>query len=232
MGERGDHKGQSRVVWLFWKWVWQWVYCRITLLASLMWTPPRSTYYPTPPTHFIPPIYSLLCTSVFRLGTSVTQFRTALDTIHLQNPLLRFLITVTKLNRGFYLLIDHLVWASRMNLVTIKNQYWSRLANQCWLVALILGLLRDLYELFKAWSSAREYQTYGQSVTTKEVCSVLQNNPAICVDLVKNGGDLFIPLSRLDLIYLPGGVVGLLGVVSSLAGLLATYNERLKLKFS
>lgn len=123
-----------------------------------------------------------------------------------------------------------------MNLVTIKSRYWSRLANQCWLLALILGLVRDLYELFKAWSSAKErlgmYQTYDESVTTKAVSSVLQNNPALCVDLVKNGGDLLIPLSRLDLIPLPGGMVGLLGVISSLAGLLATYSERLKLKFS
>lgn len=173
---------------------------------------------------------------VFRLGTSFTQFRIALDTIHLQNPLLRFLITLTKLNRGFYLLIDHLIWANRMNLISINSKYWTKLSNQCWMLALILGLLRDLYELLKAWSSEKErmqkYQSYDESVTTKAVCSVLQNNPAICVDVIKNGGDLFIPMSRLDLVYLPGGIVGLLGVISSLAGLAATYNERLKLKYS
>lgn len=123
-----------------------------------------------------------------------------------------------------------------MDLVTIKNQYWSRLSNQCWFLALFLGLFRDLYELLKAWSSAKErmgmYQSYNESVTTKAVWSVLQNNPAICVDIVKNSGDLLIPLSRLDLIYMPGGIVGLLGVISSLAGLVGTYNERLKLKYS
>jgi hypothetical protein len=174
--------------------------------------------------------------AVFRLGTSVTQFRSALDTIHLQNPLLRFLITLTKVNRGVYLLIDHLVWAQRMRLITIDSKYWSWVSNQCWMLALILGLLRDLYEVFMAWSSEKErlgkYLSYDESVTTKAMFSVVQNNPAICVDIIKNGGDLLIPISRLDMVYVPGGIIGLLGVISSLAGLVATYNERLKLKFS
>ncbi len=176
-----------------------------------------------------------VCLIVFRLGTSFTQFRAALDTIHLDNPLLRFLITIVKLNRGMYLLVDHLIWASRMKLVTINNPYWSKLSNQCWILAIFLGLLRDLYELLNAWSSARErmglYQSY-ESVSMKAVCSVLQNNPAICVDIVKNSGDLLIPAVRLGLVSLPDGVVGLLGVISSIAGLAATYNEHLKLKYS
>lgn len=182
---------------------------------------------------FLSPFF---CFVVFRLGTSFTQLRAALDTIHLQNPLLRFLITLTKLNRGFYLLIDHLIWAHRMNLVSVNNKYWTKLSNQCWMLALLLGLLRDLYELLKAWSSEKErlgmYLSYDESVTTKAVCSVVQNNPAICLDVIKNGGDLFIPMSQLNLVYLPDGVVGLLGVISSVAGLAATYNERLKLKYS
>ena len=128
-----------------------------------------------------------VCCAVFRLGTSFTQFRAALDTIHLQNPLLRFLVTLNKLNRGFYLLIDHLIWAHRMRIVTVDSKYWSRLSNQCWLLAIILGLLRDLYELLKAWKSEKErmgmYQSYGESVP-----SAAENNPAVCVDVIKNAG--------------------------------------------
>lgn len=173
--------------------------------------------------------------AVFRLGTSVTQFRACLQTIHLQNPLLRLLLTLVKLNRGVYLLIDHFIWAHRMNLITIDSKSWSRLSNRFWFFAILLGLVRDIYELLKAWRVEKErlsqYQSY-ESVATKAATNVLQNNGAVCIDVVKNCGDLFIPLSRLDVIYLPGGVVGLLGVVSSLAGLVGAYNEHLKLKFS
>ncbi len=92
-----------------------------------------------------------------------------------------------------------------------------------------------MYELLKALRRERErmkqYQNY-QSVNKQALGNVLQNNPAVCLDVVKNCGDLLIPLSRLDHIYLPGGIVGLLGVVSSFAGLVATYNKHLKLRFS
>lgn len=122
-----------------------------------------------------------------------------------------------------------------MKLISIQSKYWSRFSNQFWLLAIFLGLVRDIYELLKALRVERErlrqYQTY-QPVNTQALRSVVQNNAAVCLDVVKNCGDFFIPLSRLDIIYVPGGIVGLLGVISSLAGLVATYNEHLKLKFS
>ncbi len=165
----------------------------------------------------------------------MTQFRTALQTIHLHNPLLRFIVTLVKINRGVYLLIDHLIWAHRMNLISIDSKRWSRLSNRFWFFAIFLGLVRDIYELLKAYRVEKErlsqYQSY-ESVAAKAAGNVIQNSGAVCVDVVKNCGDFFIPLSRLDIIYLPGGVVGLLGVVSSLAGLIGTYNDHLKLKFS
>ena len=169
------------------------------------------------------------------MGTSFSQFWTALQTIQLSDPLLRLLITMTKINRGIYLLIDHFMWAHRMKLLTIRDKYWARFANQFWFLSILLGLIRDMYELLKALRMEREclkqYQNY-RPVTSQAVTNTLRNNPAVCLDVVKNCGDLMIPLSRLDHIYLPGGVVGLLGVASSLAGLVATYNKQMKLKFS
>lgn len=172
---------------------------------------------------------------LFRLGTGVTQFRSALQTIHLNNPLLRFILTLVKLNRGIYLLIDHLIWAHRMNLIKINSPYWSKLSNRFWFFSVFLGLVRDMYELLKALRVERErlrqYQSY-EPITRKAISNVVQNNPAVCIDVVKNCGDFLIPLSRLDIFYVPGGIIGLLGIMSSVAGLVATYNEHLKLKFS
>ena len=92
-----------------------------------------------------------------------------------------------------------------------------------------------MYELLKALRVERErlrqYQSY-EPITRKAISNVVQNNPAVCIDVVKNCGDFLIPLSRLDIFYVPGGIIGLLGIMSSVAGLVATYNEHLKLKFS
>ena len=118
---------------------------------------------------------------------------------------------------------------------------WNKHANRFWLLAISLGLLRDVYEFLRAVHIERKrLQQYSSVPDSKEVSvsmwSVLQNvvhnNPSVMVDLVKNSADLFIPVSRLDILYIPSGIVGLLGVVSSLAGIMAEFNEQLKLKFS
>lgn len=178
---------------------------------------------------------------MFRLGKSVDNFRAALQTIHLHNPLLRLLVTLTKLNRGLYLMIDHFIWAYRMKLVRINIESWSKHANRFWLLAIFLGLARDMYEFVHAIHVERKRQVQYSSgpdstdtaVSMRSVLhNVVCNNPAMVVDLVKNSADFFIPMSRLDILYIPSGIVGLLGVVSSLAGISADFNEQLKLKFS
>ena len=179
--------------------------------------------------------------SVFRLGKSIDNFRAALQTIHLHNPLLRFLVTLTKLNRGLYLMIDHLIWAYRMKLLRINIDSWSKHANRFWLLAIFLGLIRDTYEFLRAVHVERKrLQQYSSGPDSKEtpvsmrsvLHNVVCNNPAVVLDLLKNSADIFIPISRLDILYIPSGIVGLLGVVSSLAGISADFNEQLKLKFS
>ena len=180
---------------------------------------------------------ALHTTTVFRLGKGIESLRAALQTIHLTNPLLRLLITLTKISRGLYLLIDHLIWASRMNLVSINNRFWGRLSNRFWLAALFLSLLRDLYELVVTirLEKSRLNQHSPSSVPKSRralVGSFLSTNPALVTDAVKNMADVWIPLSRLDLVYLPSGIVGVLGVISSVAGLLGTHDQRWRLKFS
>ena len=70
-----------------------------------------------------------------------------MQTIHLANPLLRLITTLVKLNRGLYLLLDHLIWAGRMQLVRIDMEFWNKLSMRFWLLTIVLGLLRDLYEV-------------------------------------------------------------------------------------
>ena len=169
-----------------------------------------------------------LC-AVFRLGKSVDNFRGALQTVHLSNPILRLLITLVKLNRGIYLFFDHLIWVGRMRLATIDLGYWGRVSNRFWVLTIFLGLLRDLYELVITLQAEMKRMS---SSTSQALGNVVRNNPALVLDVVKNGADFWIPVSRLDIVYLPSGIVGLLGVVSSIAGLISVWNEHLKLKFS
>ncbi len=179
--------------------------------------------------------------TVFRLGKSVDNFRGALQTIHLGDAVLRVIVTLVKINRGIFLLFDHVLWAQRMKLVVIDNNFWITYSNRFWLLSIVLCLIRDFYEILKLLKAERKrvesvaitYSSNKQKATILEsLRNVISNNPTVTIDLIKNSSDLIIPAARLDLVGVSGGVVGLMGVVSSLAGLLVSYNENLKLKFS
>ena len=95
--------------------------------------------------------------------------------------------------------------------------------------------MRDLYELLVAIRQEKNrLNQFSSRPTTPRVLvsGVVRGNPALVIDIVKNVMDVWIPASYLDLLYLPSGIVGLMGVVSSLAGLIGSHDQRLRLKFS
>lgn len=121
--------------------------------------------------------------------------------------------------------------------MVVKSDFWVKYSNRFWLFATLLALIRDVYEIVKQLRLERkrlkQYSGPDGNVSTRAtVANTFANNPAATLDLAKNCTDLFIPAARLNLINVPGGLVGLMGVVSSILGLIATYNNNLKLKFS
>ncbi|CAH2042551.1 unnamed protein product, partial [Iphiclides podalirius] len=50
---------------------------------------------------------------VLRLGRCVDIFYTALNSIHIEDPFLRFTLTTSKLAHALYLYADHIVWLSK-----------------------------------------------------------------------------------------------------------------------
>ena len=171
---------------------------------------------------------------VFRLGKSADHFRAALQTIHLTDVTLRVLITLNKLNRAFYLIIDNLLWAAKMNLVKVNVEWWTTWGMRFWLLAILLGLSRDMYELYVLTKTVqRTTVPSGEQPSLHHAAiEALRRNPPLALDLVKNSTDVFIPSAKLELMRVSGGVVGIMGVVSSLASLLPIWNDWWMLKYS
>lgn len=173
---------------------------------------------------------------MFRIGKSFHHFHVALKTIHLHNPVQQLLVTLARINRGLYLLMDHIVWVGKVKLLDVNTAKWSHAAARFWLLAVIFSLCRDLYELWAALMVERSrlrHDTTGGSQTLRTALErTAHNNPAIVMDTVKNVTDVFLPLQSLEFINLPGGVIGLLGVVSSLCNLASIWEGTLKLKYS
>ena len=119
----------------------------------------------------------------------------------------------------------------------VDIDYWKKLSSRFWLVALILGLARDAYELLLAYQLEKRRQretSLSRDDTSSHITilTVLQHNPSIILDAFKNGADFFIPCYHIGLIHLPTGIIGLLGAISSLIGLYTIWNENVKLKYA
>ena len=174
---------------------------------------------------------------VFRIGKSFVLLRVALQTVHLNDSVHCVLITSAKLSRALFLLIDHLIWAERVKLVDLDSQKWIRRMAKFWFLAIVLGIMRDIYDLLRAVKveyGRLKHDNVGTSKTLSTALSrAITNNPPLVLDIVKNSTDVFLPLSKLNAGRgLSQGWVGLMGVVSSICNLMALWNETLKLRYS
>lgn len=174
---------------------------------------------------------------VFRLGKSVDCLRVSFRTIHLKDPVLRFVITLSKINRFLFLLLDHLVWVGRVRIVTLDTKKWSIRSARFWFLAIVFGIIRDLYDLLTAVRTEQHRLTHDNTGAKRTLGNAISraacNNPALMLDLVKNVTDVFLPLSQLNAGRgISPGVVGVMGVTSSLCSLISIWNEGLKLRYS
>lgn len=188
-----------------------------------------------------------LTRKLLRLGNSVEALEAAKRSIHLKDSVLRLCLTLSHLNRALYFACDNLLWFGKTGLMPRLDQAkWSQRSFRYYLFALILNLVRDLYELRLLLEvESRGSSSRGSRAAAEEdeppnttapasqlrlALSVLRSNPPLLLDLLKNGCDLFVPLDRLGLYRTGPGWVGACGLTSSLLAILTILHPWLKLK--
>ncbi|XP_018322856.1 peroxisomal membrane protein 11A [Agrilus planipennis] len=173
-----------------------------------------------------------------------------LDVVYSTLPILnypldsrRFVDVLTKLSQAFYFLTDHILWLGRADLCQVDTHKWNQISNRYWLYTITLNLVKNFIEinnLFKLHScQSLIYQiflgTFSRNSFKNDVswCNaqtlvLIQRHKALIADLIKNLCDLFIPLTTLGYYNLSPGFVGLLGVISSIAGLFILIDSTVK----
>lgn len=195
--------------------------------------------------HIVFPVYhdfenqkntDVTCTisfSVFRLGKSLDMIIGAIRAkdIHHDN-ILKVLIICRRATLALYYIIDHITWAARLGLYKATPKDWSKFQAKFWAIALVFGLLRNLYEILnlifvpiKKHDSGEESNSQGSSVTSR-----LMTRPQLFLDTVKNSADFLLPFNVMGVIELNVGLAGLLGLISSIAGAIPVWNPNMKLK--
>lgn len=157
---------------------------------------------------------------------------------------MRITLTCSKLSQALFLFGDHFIWLSRTGLFKkIDAKKWGNLSNRYWLLSIIMNLARDVYEIMKLIDLHRSANRIGllnnkfpKITSTRDLeklalysFSLLRGHKDVVVDTVKNVCDVFIPMTYLGYVKLSPMTIGVLGTMSSIAGILALIQPDAKL---
>ncbi|XP_018056678.1 PREDICTED: peroxisomal membrane protein 11B [Atta colombica] len=150
---------------------------------------------------------------LLRFGRCLDSVYSALKMMKYPDPIVRITLTMAKMANALYLLADHFIWIGRVGILRVDLEKWNKVANKYWLLTIVMSLIRDIYEIIKILEHKKNvFKQY-------YILSCLKNHKEITMDTVKNGCDLFIPLTALGVTKCTPGTIGLLGMISSLIGL-------------
>lgn len=171
----------------------------------------------------------LILPPVFRIGKPIDFYLEILKQLKNPDAVLRNTISGRAVCLAGWLLLDHLLWFGKIGVINIDMKKWSRRASWFWLTGLLLAVTRDVYQYLKVTEARQRYIQRALQQQPGEPFSVVLNSPAVhqfdkdrrthIIELVKDVFDLSIPTSSLELLPLSPGLVGLLGLLSSLIGL-------------
>ncbi|XP_015917525.2 peroxisomal membrane protein 11B [Parasteatoda tepidariorum] len=178
---------------------------------------------------------------LYRFGRGFETLYSCLGCMHLDDPVLHFTITFSKINTAMYLFVDHFIWLNRVGLINIDKDKWSKLYYKFWLNFVVMNLARDIYEIKKILERqsfsklSHEFQgnriQKGNTVSSslQVLFSFLELHKDVIVDTVKNGCDLFLPLAQMGHVSISSRTMGILGMISSVAGMLPLIDSTYKL---
>lgn len=179
---------------------------------------------------------------MLHFGRTLDSWYTCKSQINYPDIVIATTLTLNKISGAVLLFCDHVLFLNKLGFLrNITQDKWSDLSNRSWLFSIAMGLVRDIYEiieLFKRNSDPKQ----GTSVVMRSkqdntivafdpinAIRVLLANKPILFDTIKNSCDILIPLSSMGYVDLSPKMVGLLGVVSSVVGIIAMVKPNCKL---
>nr|KAF6411278.1 peroxisomal biogenesis factor 11 alpha [Rousettus aegyptiacus] len=157
----------------------------------------------------------------------------------------------SNLNRVVYFICDTVLWVRSTGLASsINKEKWRMWATRHYYYSVLLSLVRDLYEIsLQMERVVRDRAKRGKSLSqdplgysvAKDETEWLQSfllllfrslrkHPPLLLDTVKNLCDILDPLDQLGIYKSNPGVIGLGGLVSSIAGIITVACPHMKLK--
>ncbi|XP_076394607.1 peroxisomal biogenesis factor 11ab [Megachile rotundata] len=172
---------------------------------------------------------------LLRLGRCLDSLYSALKMMKYPDIVIRVTLTLSKIANALFLLADHIIWIGRVGLLRVNIEKWSKTANKYWLMSIIMNLVRDIYEIITILECEGKSVLMKKSDLTPNIWKQykllfhLRNHKDVVMDAIKNGCDLFIPLTALGFTKFTPGTIGMFGVISSIVGLYTLVHPLYKL---
>lgn len=187
----------------------------------------------------------------FRLGNVVHAVQATQQSIHATDLVPRVCLTLANVNRVIYFICDTILWVRSVGLASgINKEKWRMWAARHYYYSLLLSLARDLYEISLqmekiAHNRAKREKSLSQDPLEYNVADEetewlqsfllllfrsLKKHPPLFLDTVKNFCDILNPLDQLGIYKSNPGLIGLGGLVSSIAGIIIVAYPQMRLK--
>ncbi|CAK7295181.1 Peroxisomal membrane protein 11A [Vulpes lagopus] len=187
----------------------------------------------------------------FRLGNVVHAVQATQQSIHATDLVPRVCLTLANMNRVIYFICDTILWVRSVGLASgINKEKWRMWAARHYYYSLLLSLARDLYEISLqmekiAHNRAKREKSLSQDPLGYNVADEetewlqsfllllfrsLKKHPPLFLDTVKNFCDILNPLDQLGIYKSNPGLIGLGGLVSSIAGIIIVAYPQMRLK--
>ncbi|KAL5258340.1 hypothetical protein ACHWQZ_G008991 [Mnemiopsis leidyi] len=174
-----------------------------------------------------------LARKYFSLGKSVEHMRGAAVAIHINDPILRYSITLSRISSALQFLCDNVYLFSRLGLLRLDQGNLLSVSSKLWLYADLLNIIRVCYEIrheIKEQIDRQESNIRNSKHSFYSTCKcVMVRRPDLVIDLVKNVSDVWLPVHASGLTQLSPGSVGLFGTVSSVLGAATIWQKSGKL---
>ena len=171
--------------------------------------------------------------SDFSLGKSVEHMRGAAVSIHINDPILRYSITLSRISSAFQFFCDNIYLFSKLGIVKLDQDNLVSISCKCWLYADLMNIIRVVYEIRHEINEQIDRQESNLNHSDHSFYStcrcVMSRRPDLFVDLVKNVSDIWLPLHSSGYTTLSPGTVGFCGTVSSVLGAATIWQKSRKL---
>ena len=159
---------------------------------------------------------------VLRLGKFADMFQGAIKSMSVSDFLHKLCLVIGKTSQGIYLLLDNYIWLGKQGLIKVDTKTFGPRAAKFWLTTIFFNIIRNIYDILNILENeSRRRKKKEVSGNWVDCCG--RHKPVI-VDTVKNMTDLFLPLSILHYIDTSAGFQGIMGMISSIMGIMVTWD--------